>query len=388
MMDTKADATVGRLSRAERYSGIELLKIFAIFLIVTSHVVQTLSSENTYVAYQDYVLDLSAATTDIQLLVLSMMRYSGVLGNAIFFVCSAWFLLESKQVKIKKIINMLAEIWAVSVIILIIVYIVYHGNIDTKLIIQSFFPTTFSNNWFLTCYLLFYAMHPYLNKIIYSLSKTSLLRCCLVLIGLYILANYVISGLFYSSALTCWVAIYFCVAYMKLYLNGAVSSKRLNAILALIGIGGNCGIVILTNFLGLRISFFQNKLLYWDTNCSPFLILASVCLFNLARNLNIKNRAVNAVSGLSLLIYIIHENLLLRSYARPWAINFIYNAFGYDYILPLVLLLALIIFAGAAIAGAVYKIVLQKLIHNISDKLYLRVKKVYLLIEPYLLRVR
>lgn len=67
-----------------RNSGIECLKIAAIILIVVSHVVQTLSDKNTFIQYHDYLLDLLRATCSIQKLILSILEYSGLLGNTIF----------------------------------------------------------------------------------------------------------------------------------------------------------------------------------------------------------------------------------------------------------------------------------------------------------------
>lgn len=54
---------------------------------------------------------------------------------------------------------MLVEIWTVSIIILIITYIILRGDISTKIILKSVFPTLFANNWYMTCYLLFYPVH-------------------------------------------------------------------------------------------------------------------------------------------------------------------------------------------------------------------------------------
>lgn len=60
---------------------------------------------------------------------------------------------------------MILEIWTVSIIILIVTYVILQGNISAKIVLESLFPTTFANNWYMTCYLLFYAIHPLLNKI-------------------------------------------------------------------------------------------------------------------------------------------------------------------------------------------------------------------------------
>lgn len=149
-----------------RESGIELLKIFAMFIIVIAHMVQTLTTPDPQLSYQGYVMDISRATTDVQTIILLILRHFGVFGNEIFFICSAWFLLKSDNYKKKKWFFMFLEIWVVSVLILIITYVSLHGNISKKILIKSIFPTTFANNWYLTCYLLFYPLHTVLNKVI------------------------------------------------------------------------------------------------------------------------------------------------------------------------------------------------------------------------------
>ena len=136
--------------RTARESGIELLKIAAIFLIVIHHVVQTLSSQNDFFPVNDYVLNIYSATTDVKTLFLAFLRFSGNLGNTIFFVCSAWFLLDSRRASKKKIFNMILDVWLVSVIILSVVYFMRGGNVSAELIIKSFLPTTFGNNWNIT----------------------------------------------------------------------------------------------------------------------------------------------------------------------------------------------------------------------------------------------
>jgi hypothetical protein len=67
-----------------RESGIELLKIVGMFLIVISHVTGTLSYYNQYITYHDYNIDLNVATMDFQQLILSILNYSGAIGNNIF----------------------------------------------------------------------------------------------------------------------------------------------------------------------------------------------------------------------------------------------------------------------------------------------------------------
>lgn len=360
-----------------RESGIELLKIAAIFLIVISHVVQTLSSGNSYVSYSDYVLDISNTTTNLKLLTLAMLRCLGAMGNSIFFVCSAWFLLDSNKVSKKKVLMMILDIWLVSVSILAAVFFLRGGAIDRKLMIKSLFPTFFGNNWYLTCYILFYPLHPILNKIIHSMGQKAHLAASTVMSFLYILCNFVWGGVFFSSALMLWVTIYLIVAYIKLYVNEMAENLNLNIFFALVGVLGNVGLILLTNFLGLRISFLAGHILHWNSNCNPFIILTAIALMNIARHGHFKNKTINSISKLSLLIYIIHENILLRSYYRPYMWRYIYENFGYEHVVLWVFAMAIIIFAAATIVSFLYEKTLQRLVKAASEKIYVFIKALY-----------
>lgn len=95
----------------KRDSGIELLKILAIFIIVIGHVVQTLGTNPEITGYPaGTFIDLSKATMNIDVFILQNMRYLGLIGNAIFFICSAWFLCDDYKVSKKKIISMCVDI--------------------------------------------------------------------------------------------------------------------------------------------------------------------------------------------------------------------------------------------------------------------------------------
>ncbi len=105
---------------------------------------------------------------------------------------------------------MLVEIWTVSIIILIVTYAILHGGISAKIIIQSIFPTLFGNNWYVTCYLLFYPISPILNRVIDGMSKRQLLRSASALALLYIFLDFIKGDWFFPSTLILWVYNLFC----------------------------------------------------------------------------------------------------------------------------------------------------------------------------------
>ena len=362
-------------TKKERNSGIELLKIIAIVLIVIFHVVNTLKTINPYISYSDYVIDLSVATTDIWKFILTIFSYLGYLGNSIFFICSAWFLLRSSKYNKRKWFFMLLEIWFISMFILVVMLIIRHGDISGKILLKSILPTTFAPNWYLTCYLLFYPIHPLLNVVIQKLDKQHLFRFSAALFVIYGCFAFIKNDLFFSSTIILWIAIYFVMAYIQLYLKDFADSAKYNFMLLAVGLVGWFGIAFVANYLGLHISFFNDKVLRWATNYNPFLIIIAIALFNLMRKLTFKNRAINYISSLSLLVYIIHENVVLRNYCRTALWNYVYKNYGYSHILLWVFALSFIVFMFGLVSSMIYDKTIRTFIRKLADTLYLMIRK-------------
>ena len=363
-MEQKVFADKSRM----RDSGVELLKVIAVVLIVINHVMMTLTTENEYIPYSDYLLDCTHVTTNVTVLLLAVMRHFGLLGNWIFFVASAWFLLDSTKASGKKMMGMLLDIWGLSVLFLGITLLI-RGGVSGKLFIFSLLPTTFANNWYLTCYLLFYSIHPYLNRLIAAMSQKEHLKVVSVLAVLYIGFNFIKESFFFPSMLLLWISVYLIVAYIKRYCMELYSSAKVNGILLLCGAAGAVGIVVLTDLLGLKIAALSDQLLRWANNYNPFLILIAIAAFGLARNNHFKNKRVNQIAKCSMLIYIIHENILLRTYTRPYLWHCIFNRYGYAHILLWVFLYAAGWLLAALVLSLLYEKSIQKITAKVSEKI-------------------
>ncbi|WP_408609982.1 acyltransferase family protein [Intestinibaculum porci] len=212
-----------------RESGIESLKIIAIFMIVLFHVVQTLVSNSSIITNNSYVINISNATTNVQNIILLVFYHFGSLGNSIFFICSTWFMLNSNRYNKQKWLLMLVEIWFISISILFITFVILRANIPASLMIKSLFPTLFMNNWYMTCYLIFYPLHPILNNVINKMNQKQLFRCTAALSFMYILMDFIEWDWFFPSMIILWITIYFCVAYMKKYLTDFANSMKKKA---------------------------------------------------------------------------------------------------------------------------------------------------------------
>ena len=378
--------TGGQADRGNsRNSSIELLKIIAIFLIVISHVTQTLGYPSTSVDFQDYVYPIENATTDKNAIILTMFYQFGALGNNIFFICSAWFLVNAKKTARKKGFLLLCTVWTISVIVLMIYFGLGQHNISLKGIAKCLFPTTFSTNWFLTCYIIFLFIYPYLNSVIVHVNQKEHLRIVLFSSFLWIVAGYFYETLFFASRVILWVTIYFLVAYLKLYCKRATSRRKVGLILILIGASGFIGQVLVANYLGLYISVLKDKVLRWNSNCNPFYIMLALGSFIIALQSNLRNKYINYISSLSLFIYLFHENYLFREYTRPYIWQLIYTILGYEHVILLDLGFAVVLFLVSVIISAVYKETIQHFINRIVDKLYAIVSRIYFKVERLLI---
>lgn len=365
----KNQATALLPKQSMRNSGVELLKLFAMFLIVTSHVIQTFGYDSPYIADTSYVVNYTVPSANIQHLIVAIFSFSGNFGNAVFFACSAWFLLESKKASIKKWFFLFVEIWVISVIILGITYLHRNGAIDKTIILHSFLPSTFGNNWYLSCYLLFYPIHTFLNKLIQGMSQTQLFRTAAILFLLYSVLSYLRGGLFFPSMLITWIMIYFVVAYIKYYREDLANNKVIPLTAFFLSAFAMVAVVTATNFLGLRYSFFSGRLLQGFSMSNPFLLICAVSLLLLAQQAtHLKSRSINYLAKQTVLIYLIHENGILGTYYRPMLVRFCYVHFGYNYLLLEVFILASLVFTASLVISILYDLSVRRFVKSLSEK--------------------
>lgn len=364
------------MSWKRRQSGIELLKIIAMFLIVTSHIVQCIGETQ---------LNINAASSSPSVSLLSVFFHFGVLGNDIFFLCSAWFLLDQNSYSHQKWWFLLVEAWSVSVIFLILTLLLRHGDVAGQVFVKSLFPTTFGNTWYITCYLLFYPLHPILNKIINAMSRKMLFRSVFILTILYVGINSIYRGLLYYSNLLMWIVLYFIMAYLKKYKEHFMNSSTKNLFLFTGSLFGFVICFLLLRFLGFHVSFLQNRMLYWSQINNPFIIAMSLSLLNLARKGVFQNGLINYLSSLSLLVYLAQSNLSVKAYWRPYLVDHVLSRFGTDHIISAVFGMSTLVFVLALAFGFLYNLLIAPAVKKCSSALYHSLRRLYLSLESRML---
>lgn len=346
-----------------RMSGIELLKILAIFLIVISHTVPYFNPSS--VGY----LDLKLSTPNAQQFTVSFFLQLGQIGNCIFIFCSSYFLLDSKSVKLKKVFLLIFDTTAISVI-----YLAFFLGFGYKLtaldIVQSIFPLLYPSktNWYVFCYLLFYLAHPLLNLIVHALDKRKLATVCAVMFTVYFVLDFFMHQFSFSNIIG-FICIYFFVAEMKLFPRDCYDRTKFNLSVIFISLAGLIALHVTVNMIGLKDASFNHNLLYFRALNNPFNYFIAFGLFNLFRKLKIRMHGINYIASLSLLIYLIHENFLVRNFIRPAYFDFIYTTFSYDYLVLWALAGAGATMLIAAAFSAIYKETVGRAVEKCIGKL-------------------
>lgn len=241
----------------------------------------------------------------------------------------------------------------------------------------------------MTCYILFLFIYPWLNRLIAVVDQRQMLRIVSFLSFIWIGVNYFLNEWFYPSNLILWITIYFLIAYLKLYCTHAMTSLKVGKTLLALGIAGYIAQVVVTNYVGLYwFNTFFNKVLWWHSSCCPFYIMIAIGSIIIALQAEFKSPFVNYVSGLSMLIYLIHENKLFRTYTRPVIWQCLYVKYGHSHIVLQDLVFAFVLFLVSAIISAIYKETVQRLVAKISSKLYVLVSRFYARLECIILKLR
>lgn len=349
-----------------RNSRVELLKIIAIILIVLSHSnprSQALGGgSESCIEY--------GCTKNYQYLISWFFIFCGQLGNCIFVVCSSFFLQNNKTAKLNKIIHMWSDALLISAAY-VFVHLLLGYELKISLIVKQFLPITFgesAGNWFVGCYIIFYMLHPCLNFALDKADKKYLASLLFALSLMWSLAPIILGDKYYYNKLVGFVFIYFLVGYIVRYREDALKYKDNIRWILLGEVTLYIASFAILNMIGIHNNIARRILGGYGNFTHPLFILIAFHSFVTANRKEWRNSAINTISSLSLLIYLIHENYLLRMYVKADYFHWIYINYSYNCLILWVLLLSLASLVISAGISYLYKVSIQKMIYRQEDK--------------------
>lgn len=345
-----------------RESNLEILRIIAVIMIIMHH----------YALFSGFSLGNQITMNQV---IINFFQMFGKLGVCLFIIISGYFY-DKTKFKLKKLVSLFLQVFIYSMIGLIIGIVTNSKVLNVVTIIKSFFPVTFGVYWFASCYILLYIFVPFLRKMIENITKKEfkiLLTIMIIIWG--ILANIPMVNLFFNEFI--WLmTIYLIGAYIKKYdINILKTNKNRIRWTILIVVILNI-IMIEIEVLAIEMPFLRNRIFNFNNINSPLILLLTVILFTIFKNLQVKNsKIINTVASTSFGIYLLHENMFLRDFL--WkdliqGVKFIYS--------PLLIFNAIggvlvVFFIGVIVDLVIERLVIQNIV-NLLSKIYHYIEKI------------
>lgn len=286
-------------SPAKRNSAIELLRIIAMIMIVFSH----------FASHGGF----SFLAWPVPRCWYNLIIMGGKIGSNIFVLITGYFLINKTQgFDPKKIIKLWGQVFFYSITIFAVVvytksimYFVYNeGSIDISIkdTLSALFPVSFSEWWFVTTYFVLYLIHPFINKLLHTLSKNEYQNLLIITVITLSVIPTLTNDFFVSSNLLWFIALYCIAGYIRLFgLSVKLKSKHYAVILAIAAV-----LTYLSSFIFSTPLYQQDRVL---------VLVITVCMFMVFNNLNMKyHKWINIVASTTFGVYLIHDNEYVRTF--------------------------------------------------------------------------
>ena len=289
------------VTEKQRKSNFELLRIFAMVLIILHH----------YALHGGLA---SIAGFGVNKYIGTICLIGGKLAVNLFVLISGYFLIES-EFKFKKVLKLILQVYCYSVAFFI-VYVILKGIPTGEIIKLTVFPFTSKAYWFMLPYICVYVLSPFINKLIKSISQKQLISLIGILIFMFSGIGFFITDSGLMNNLSWFILIYLIGAYIRLYDFNYFSKKTIKCF-SVIGyvlfIIITCGITYMSQY-NANIFKFVNKI---SSMNSIIVLVEAVLIFIVFKNLEIKNnKFINILGKSSVGVYLLHDSIFRSEFWR------------------------------------------------------------------------
>ena len=296
-----------------RTSNIELLRIVAMFMIILYHLTSGIRVNATGTAYYFFIFLQCLLIVHVNSFVLITGGYA-----------------SRKDVKMGKFLSLYNQVWFYKALIPIVLYFLGLISFEFIPMLKAVSPLYYGDYWYMTVYFCFLLFTPILNVVIRNIDKEKHKKIILLLFLIFSILPFLTQQEFFPNnrgfSLTNFILLYFIGSYLTKYpienshvFKGTTANLRkivflggyffLGLVNALLNYASfhflNLGTIM--NAIG---NMLQNATYTYD---NPLVILQSVCFFLFFYSLDMKpSKIINRLGGLTLGVYLIHENRFLK----------------------------------------------------------------------------
>ncbi len=197
------------------------------------------------------------------------------------------------------------------------------------------------------------------------MEQKTLLRFNIMFFIMYNCMGFIMGNtMFYFSELIGFCGFYFLVGYIKKYASELYMNKGRNIKILMAGIVLWLVSFAATDFLGFKVGMLSDQLMRWDTIMNPCFVLIGIGAFGLAHTGEFYNSFINYISSLSLIIYMLHANIIIRQYGRWDLFAWIKANYGYDKLILWILAYAVVNVVVSVFLATIYDRTVRRLFHR------------------------
>lgn len=283
-----------------RNTNIEFLRIMSIFSIMFLHMYRHAS--------EGAIFDSGVSLNHLFLVLFGSW---GLVGTFLFIIISSYFLIDSQEFKLGKLLNLVLCTSLYSVVSLCFSRAYLGDYISIKEIIKAVLSPVLDSYWYITGYIVLYMLHPILNTVINKLTTIELSRVVVAGFVLCFVYKYI-----YVAApignVELFLSVYFGMALFK-RVQGTIDYRKIYFV-------GRCAALIVV-FLGIlhmllysRISIVKYIYAQSISKFSPFMLVIAFALFCMCINRRPSySKSIGLLSRAVLPVYLIHESDYMSS---------------------------------------------------------------------------
>ena len=308
----------GGEAKKKRNPSIELLRVIAMFMIVVLH----------YNSHADTMLKLGIPATGTQ--VFANILESFCISGVNTYVLISGFFLSKGKVKLSRIIQLICQVYFYTILLslammLVGTYVLHYDNSVYKLV-QYIFPISSEHYWFVTAYVIMYALAPVMNIAVDKLERKQVKAVILALLLWFCFVKSFVPVLFptdhFGYDYGWFICLYLIAAYIRKYDVVLFYTAKKSALVYLI----STTIIAAMSISLYYINFNWGGFIHYSEvpfNLNFFFTLtASLGLFSFFRFYRMReNKAadvVRAIGPLTFGVYLLHMHVEIRDRWVVW----------------------------------------------------------------------
>ena len=257
---------------------------------------------------------------------LLLFGWAGKTGINCFVLITGYFMCTSHITK-KKFVKILAERYFYAIVLWCIFFFTRYEAFSTKDFLKMLFPFFTVADNFTSCFLLFYLLIPFLNKLIHALTEKEHFGLMMWYIGVYVfLPSFAKANVVFNYVT--WFSILFIIAsYIRLYPKDWFVNIKITGMLMTVSLilswASVAVLATLSRMVGknIGISYFfvsdSNKILALATGVSAFLFFKNIKIGY--------SKIINTIAASTFGVLLIHAN---SNTMRRWLWEDTFNNVG------------------------------------------------------------